>query len=652
MMNSLDRPSIRKLFLRFRDSTLDTKVAISVIFVGAVGFALIFAALTSVILPRFDALEQQTADRHIQQIQTALNDHAKGVETSARDYGVWDDSHSYMQTGDLQFQDRTMSVSALVNLEISGMAYARLDGTPVFVRWIDPENEVDLPSQTTEFTAIVKSIINHQQVEKTESLRFYARVGGKISAIGAARIVHSDGSGAPNGYVVMARELTDQELSEMTQLNTKLSLARRKPAPAIALDTKLMHIAVNVPGIDGARLGQVKFSLPRDLSVLGQNTLLLAVISCAIVLVFALSVVRTLMRKIMITPLAGIQRHMQRVRDSGELKPLVGDYTKDEVGSLTSDLNSMLRQLKDLRERLEINSFELGRTESAVGVMHNVRNGLNPISVILSKLESERPLVSLDDVERAHNELQDPNTTQDRRVRIVQFLKAALQATVDAGNKRRADLSDAKICLNTVVELIGKQQASAHRKADMQRCELAEVVRQNEALARFSASGNIRYEVQPTTIEALGNRLLLSQVIGNLFSNSIEAITAIGRNNGLIEVSFQEEDGFAQIRIRDNGEGFDPERGAKIFERGFSTREQKSGGLGLHWCANALGMMNAKLELVSDGPGLGATAIITLLAASDHPQDAEDKAQPSLNDDTPLEAEVLETQNRPRLYGT
>ena len=65
----------------------------------------------------------------------------------------------------------------------------------------------------------------------------------------------------------------------------------------------------------------------------------------------------------------------------------------------------------------------------------------------------------------------------------------------------------------------------------------------------------------------------------------------------------------------DQGEGFDPDRNKKLFERGYSSRKEKSGGLGLHWCANALTLMNGKLALESDGPGLGATAVITLRAA-------------------------------------
>jgi len=53
-----------------------------------------------------------------------------------------------------------------------------------------------------------------------------------------------------------------------------------------------------------------------------------------------------------------------------------------------------------------------------------------------------------------------------------------------------------------------------------------------------------------------------------------------------------------------------------VFQRGFSTREHKSGGLGLHWCANSMTAMGGTLRLESEGRGMGAVAILTLRAAT------------------------------------
>ena len=67
--------------------------------------------------------------------------------------------------------------------------------------------------------------------------------------------------------------------------------------------------------------------------------------------------------------------------------------------------------------------------------------------------------------------------------------------------------------------------------------------------------------------------------------------------------------------IRDNGEGFDPACSEHLFERGFSTRRERSGGIGLHWCATSAAAMQGALKLISDGPGRGATAILALQSA-------------------------------------
>jgi signal transduction histidine kinase len=64
--------------------------------------------------------------------------------------------------------------------------------------------------------------------------------------------------------------------------------------------------------------------------------------------------------------------------------------------------------------------------------------------------------------------------------------------------------------------------------------------------------------------------------------------------------------------VTDTGEGIAADRIKAIFERGRSTRIYRTGGLGLHWCANALKAQGGAIAAQSDGPGKGATILITL----------------------------------------
>jgi sensor histidine kinase regulating citrate/malate metabolism len=104
-------------------------------------------------------------------------------------------------------------------------------------------------------------------------------------------------------------------------------------------------------------------------------------------------------------------------------------------------------------------------------------------------------------------------------------------------------------------------------------------------------------------------------VIGNLLGNAVEAVAAAGQGSGCITVTIHAQGDAVVVHLRDDGEGFDAETGATLFQRGFSTRAHKSGGLGLHWCANSMNAMGGSLRLESEGRGRGAVAVLTLKAA-------------------------------------
>ena len=64
------------------------------------------------------------------------------------------------------------------------------------------------------------------------------------------------------------------------------------------------------------------------------------------------------------------------------------------------------------------------------------------------------------------------------------------------------------------------------------------------------------------------------------------------------------------MRISDNGIGIEPENLERIFEQGFTTKNDnalgKSLGIGLHWSANTIIAMQGKIYAESKGRGEGA----------------------------------------------
>ncbi len=343
--------------------------------------------------------------------------------------------------------------------------------------------------------------------------------------------------------------------------------------------------------------------------------LALAVVGSSLLLIVVLWVLRRMITRLVLRPLNRVERHMGVVRASGTLGLLTEKPRGDEIGSLVTSFNSMLRQLKDLREQLEVQSFTLGRSESAVAVMHNVRNALNPISTILSQGLGRSTVLDRTTVDKAFAELAKPDIPEVRRQKLVAFLAAAAEAVEDEREERKRQLELGREALHHVLEIIGQQQEVAHERPQLEACDITDIVAQNATIARYSGESSIAFSFPSKPHWILGNRVILSQVIGNLFSNAAEAITAAGRNSGTIAVTILEKDDRVEVMIRDDGEGFDPATAPTLFQRGFSTRAHKSGGLGLHWCANSMVAMEASLELRSEGKGQGARAVLTLKAA-------------------------------------
>jgi len=601
-------------------ASLGAKLVLILTAVGVAGALGITLLLASVITPSFSALEAKAIAGHVERTQAALGEYAAKVENAVRDYGDWTQSYDYMATppgspAAATFERDSFSPLAMTNLGVQGMAYVTPQGTLRIARWLDPASGRERVRLRTALVQLATHADLARVIGRNNSGHFYARLGPVVAAIGVAQVRRSDGTGIPRGYVLMARQVTSRQLSDLIRLDARIDRSGLGDAPMVTPGKRTMAIAVPIAGVDGHAVAAARFHVVRDVSLLGRRMLLLAIAGSTLLLLIVLLVLRRVIARLVLAPLLRVERHMQRVRASGSMALFQDDGRRDEFGSLGRSLNAMLSQLKDLREQIEVQSFALGRSESAVAVMHNVRNALNPISTILSQGIAQAPPIDRATLERAITELARDDLPAERRAKLAAFVQAAFAAKMASREAMRRELEVGREAMAHVLEIIGQQQKQAHERPSLERCDLSEIVARNAAIARYSDSASIAFSFPAEAHLALANRVILSQVIGNLLGNAAESIAATGRQSGAIGVTIDEDGDQVVVRILDDGEGFDAATGATLFQRGFSTRAHKSGGLGLHWCANSMTAMEGSLRLESDGKGLGATAVLTLRAA-------------------------------------
>lgn len=582
--------------------------------VGLVGALAIMLLLALVITPSFDQLERGGANAHIQRTRAALGEYISKVESAVRDYGDWNSSYDYIAHPSPAFERESFSPLAMVNLAVNGMAYVRPDGSVVIARWLDLGSQHDVVAMRQRLIDSIHKINFSKVLAGKNSTAFYTRIGPVVAAVGVAQVRRSDGSGTPRGHVLMVRQITRKQLSALLQIEARLGPPIGDNA-VITPAGRVMMISLPIRGPDNHAVASARFNVARDISALGQGLLVLAVAGSSLLLLMVLVALRWMIARLVLAPLNRVEQHMQHVTASGTLGLLEDDGRSDEIGSLGRSFNMMLKQLKDLREQVEVQSFALGRSESAVVVMHNVRNALTPISTILSRSLGDGPPTDAAMLARAASELARDDIPPARREKLAAFIAAALDAEQAAHAERQRQLRAGRDAMQHVLEIIGAQQAKAHERPQIAPCDMADIIAQNASIATYSGDARISFHYPDAACPVLANRVILSQVIGNLFGNAAESIAATGRGQGSITVSITPLADRVEIAIRDDGEGFSAETGRALFQRGFSTRNHKSGGLGLHWCANAIAAMDGALRLDSDGPGTGAAAIITLNVA-------------------------------------
>ena len=593
--------------------SLGAKLVLILTAVGVAGAIGIAALLAIVITPSFNGLEAKAVHGHVERTQAALAEYAAKVESAVRDYGDWNDSYDYMARPSTAFERESFSPLAMANLGVQGMAYVAPDGRVVIARWIDAGRR-ERPAMRTALVRALGTVDYRRVLRGSSSGRFYARLGDTVAAMGVAQVRRSDGSGSPRGYVLMARAIGSAQLAELLQVPARIERALGD-VEVTTPGSRITEIAVPMAGPDGHAVAAARFAVPREVSTLGRRLLLLAVAGSTLLLLIVLVVLRRVIARLVLAPLARVEGHMQRVRASGSLSLLADEERDDEIGSLGRSFNAMLAQLKDLREQIEVQSFALGRSESAVAVMHNVRNALNPISTILSQGIRQPPPVDRATLDRALGELARDDVPAARRAKLAAFVTAAIDAEGLARDAMRGELQVGREAMAHVLEIIGQQQKQAHERPEVERVDVAEIVARNASIARYSQLASIAFSFPAGPHWAMANRVILSQVVGNLLGNAAEAIAAKGTGTGSITVTIEEEEKEVAIVVRDDGEGFDAVRAPSLFQRGFSTRQHKSGGLGLHWCANSMTAMGGALALRSAGKGLGAEAVLTLAAA-------------------------------------
>ncbi len=611
----------------WRGQGLIGKFALILVLAGVVFVPLVYFALQLLLAPTFTRIEERVLEQHAARARHSLEAYGQTLDTSVSDYSVWDSAYDYILTGDAAFEAETLEPNAYQNMGIDVQGYIANDG---LVRWsnaVEPVSGEILKHETEFFGKFFSSGAFFKAALANPSYTDFVRTERGLYLINAQHIVRSDESGPSPGFVAMGILLDAKTLSDALQVDVTLNID--PSAQDIAqLQTTDDHThttvfdeyratRIGLINATGRVVGFIEYQVPRNATMAGQRAIRLATIGVTAVMVMLILILSIAIRRIAVNRLQRLEAQVTRMRD-GDF-----DITEDLVDG-DDEISRLAHQFVQLDHELDAANAELHRTaylqgkaDSAAGMLHNVRNSLAPLRVLQQRWLDEEAQDFRRNMERATAELDDPACPPDRRQALERFMVSAAGEIARGGPARREVMAEAKEMIDKIAGILNAfdfDTSGRMQRSVLDPLKLIQLEVRSLSGDRFEG---ITFDLPDAIASVTANRSQLGQVFGNLLVNAAEAVLSAAPADPRISVVSRVLDGGAvEIRVRDNGDGIAPDKIASVFERGYSTRDGKSGGLGMHWSAIAVRTMGGELSIESAGTGQGATAIIVLSGAN------------------------------------
>ena len=599
------------------------------IVLAALFVALIAAQWTieqRLMLPKFVELERASAHTDMQRVAFAVEREQQALGAQAADWGNWRELWRYMRDHNRAFAEASLTDISFHTAKIDYMAVIASSGKFTWSTGLGADGKplaIRLNKDNTLEPSWASALAQGQPIGG-----LIATNAGVLVASGAP-ILDGMGHGPSRGMVIMGRLLNGPELirlSTQAQVHLDMRLWGKDPsADAILLakhqsgsaqltetetTTRIEQVFSSLSGQPLLTLG---ITVPRTITQHGAvavrySTLLLGVAAAVV-----LATLLILLGRIVLSPLARVTDHAQRIAAADDLAARLAYDRKDELGTLAKAFDNMVERVAQSRRELIDRSFESGAAENASGVLHNLGNAMTPLAVNVAKLQQQLSAVNTTDLHAALNELQHGSPDAERLRDLQQFVQlsaAELAHTLSRGSERLRDITGQAGIIQAVLAEQRQHQRSGPVLVPITPAELLSRSLQQVAAAHRD---RLDLEVSPA-LAAMGTLSLpcttLGMVLQNLIQNAAEAAACAGLARARLKIGAEliEADGQYTLRfeISDDAIGIAADDLPKLFQKGYSTKSQATNsGLGLHWCANTLRALGGGISAHSEGLGRG-----------------------------------------------
>ncbi|MEM7312903.1 MAG: ATP-binding protein, partial [Planctomycetota bacterium] len=270
-----------------------------------------------------------------------------------------------------------------------------------------------------------------------------------------------------------------------------------------------------------------------------------------------------------------------------EVEKKVFKRTRELRASNESLKNEMAQRKEIEKERERLNqqlihaSREAGKAEIATGVLHNVGNVLNSVSVSCNTLEEKLSLLKLDGFGKTANAMREQGDnigefmSQSKGRCIPEYLDRLTLKTVAERDEMREEMRSLRQHINHIAKIVAMQQSNA--KAGIVKEELHiqdlidDAIQINQAaIDRHNVEVEVNIESELPRCWIDKHRVL--QIVVNLVRNAKQAVESRLPGERFVSIHVALVEGFLEIAVRDNGMGISKDNLTRVFSHGFTTK--------------------------------------------------------------------------------
>lgn len=409
------------------------------------------------ILPSFQALEREEAQRNMDRAVHTIQREAQHLAVSATDWATWDDTYQFVQDHNDAYREANLNLEALKNLKVDVLNIVEAAGRIVWGKTYDLHagEELALPELPGDRWPADHLLVALPEIDsEVKGLLLTAR--GPL-LVAAKPVVTSNREGPVRGTVIIGRFLDSAEIARQTEVRLTFSVLDGRPlgpeetaavgelgdagGTLIREGAEVDRVYRVLPDLFGKPALLLRVEAPKAITARGQAAVDFALLSLLGAGLVILAVLVIGLRRMVLAPIQRLTEHAVAVGQSGDLTARLTLARRDELGVLAREFDRMVERLAATRRALVDQSYQSGIAEMASGVLHNIGNAITPLKVRVVNLGDALRAAPTTELRLALTELADPDTPPDRCQDLEKFVDLAgqeLAAVVDDATSQLA----------------------------------------------------------------------------------------------------------------------------------------------------------------------------------------------------------------------